>query len=154
MSVKIEILKEFSKEISEKVRSVDNKNNDKKKTKRDKKYLLISFLSKLISKKGSLFITIFLGLKCKIKSFKENLNNENNLKNLNPELVEKKEPPIITNIKKTNERFGEDCSKEIPILEILLVKDNKITLKSYLKSNSKKNKEIKKTKYISKNISS
>jgi hypothetical protein len=40
-----------------------------------------------------------------------------------PELVEKKEPPMITKIKKINERFFGLLSSEIPILETLLVKD-------------------------------
>ena len=36
---------------------------------------------------------------------------------------------IIENIKKIKERFFGDWSKEIPIFDILLTKDNKITLK-------------------------
>ena len=40
-----------------------------------------------------------------------------------PELVEKKDPPIITNIKKMNDKFLELLSSEKPILETLLVKD-------------------------------
>ena len=43
-----------------------------------------------------------------------------------PELVEKKEPPIITKIKKIKERFFGLSSREIPIFETLLVKDNRI----------------------------
>ena len=48
-----------------------------------------------------------------------------------PELVEKNEPPIITKIRNTNERFWGDLFKEIPILEILLVNESNITLKLY-----------------------
>tara|TARA_B100000029_G_scaffold8448_1_gene8977 strand:- start:93 stop:257 length:165 start_codon:yes stop_codon:yes gene_type:complete len=40
--------------------------------------------------------------------------------NLNPELVEKKDPPIITNNINTKDKFGEMLSKEIPIFETLL----------------------------------
>ena len=40
-----------------------------------------------------------------------------------PELVEKKDPPIITNIKKIKDKFVESLSREKPILETLLVKD-------------------------------
>ena len=49
----------------------------------------------------------------------ENLNNKNNLKNLMPELVEKKDPPIIINIKNIKERSLGICV-ENPIFEIEL----------------------------------
>ena len=52
-------------------------------------------------------------------------------------LVEKKDPPIITKIRKIIERLDGDFSKEIPIFEILLVTESKITLKSYSKLNKK-----------------
>ena len=39
---------------------------------------------------------------------------------LRPELVEKKEPPSITSIRKTKTRFLGICSNEIPIFETLL----------------------------------
>jgi len=62
-----------------------------------------------------------------------------------PELVEKKEPPIITKIKKMKDRFNELLSSEKPIFEILLVKDKSNSLKLLLK--------LKKTKkVVSKNI--
>ena len=38
--------------------------------------------------------------------------------------MEKKDPPIITNIKKKNDKLVEPLSKEKPIFEILLVRDN------------------------------
>ena len=60
--------------------------------------------------------------------------------NLNPELVEKKDPPIITNIKKMNDKFLELLSSEKPILETLLVKDKNNSLK--LLSKLKKTKKI------------
>jgi len=43
-----------------------------------------------------------------------------------PELVEKKEPPIIIKIKKIKDRFFGLSSNERPILETLLVKNKKI----------------------------
>tara|TARA_B100001059_G_C17356647_1_gene343109 strand:- start:314 stop:532 length:219 start_codon:yes stop_codon:yes gene_type:complete len=68
--------------------------------------------------------------------------------NLNPELVEKKDPPIITRIKKTNVRL--DCfdSKEKPILEILLVNDKRLIKKSFLKLKKRKKIEVTIIKYI------
>tara|TARA_B110000114_G_C14817011_1_gene287087 strand:+ start:306 stop:542 length:237 start_codon:yes stop_codon:yes gene_type:complete len=63
----------------------------------------------------------------------EYLNNEYIFKNLIPELVEKKDPPIITSIKKTNDRFDELLSREKPILETLLVSDRSNSLKLLLK---------------------
>ena len=64
-----------------------------------KKYLLISLKSKFILENINLFIKTFLGrLKDNIW-FKEYLVNEYIFKNLKPELVEKKDPPIITKIK-------------------------------------------------------
>ena len=49
----------------------------------------------------------------------ENLNNKKSFEKRNPELVEKKEPPIIISIIKINIRFW-GTSKEKPILEIEL----------------------------------
>ena len=46
-----------------------------------------------------------------------------------PELVDKKEPPTITSNKNTKDRFCGDFSREIPMLEMLLVKDSNIILK-------------------------
>ncbi len=57
-----------------------------------------------------------------------------------PELVERNDPPIITKIKKINDRFLGLLSKENPILEMLLVKQNNNKLKSY--SKFKKEKKI------------
>jgi len=57
-----------------------------------------------------------------------------------PELVEKKDPPIITRIKNTKDKLLELLFKEIPILETLLVKDKNNSLK--LLSKLKKIKKI------------
>ena len=56
-----------------------------------------------------------------------------------PELVEKKEPPIITNIKKIKDKLLGELFNEKPTLEILLVKDKNNSLKLFSKfKNTKK----------------
>ena len=64
-----------------------------------KKYLLISLKSKFIFVNINLFIKTFFGLLNDKIWFIEYLNNEYILINLKPELVEKKEQPIITKSK-------------------------------------------------------
>ena len=120
MIVKIESLNEFSKEISERVKSIDNKDKEIIKIKTDKKYLLTSSSLKFILKKGFLLRKTFLGFACEIKLFIENLNKIKIFKNLIPELVEKKDPPIITKIKNINDKFLGVSSKEIPKFDTLL----------------------------------
>jgi len=63
-----------------------------------------------------------------------------------PELVEKKDPPIITIIKKINDKLTELLSSEIPILETLLVKDSNKLLKllSKLRKVKKTNNKVRK----------
>jgi len=63
-----------------------------------------------------------------------------------PELVEKKDPPIITSTKKINDKFVELLFREKPILETLLVKDknNSLRLLSKLRKIKNKNNNIKK----------
>ena len=87
---------------------------------------------KLVFEKSSRFINIFLGLLKESIWLKENIIREYILINLNPELVEKKEPPIITNIKNIKWRFVKSLFKEIPILDILLKIENMIFIKSLL----------------------
>ena len=41
---------------------------------------------------------MFFGFACDTSSFMENLNSKKSLENLKPELVEKKDPPIIIRI--------------------------------------------------------
>ena len=86
-----------------------------------------------------MFINRLFGLECETSSFIENLNNKNNLKNLIPELVEKKDPPIIINIKNMNDKSF-DTLKEKPIFEIELQIARKIEekLSSTLKKMKKK----------------
>ena len=56
-----------------------------------------------------------------------------------PELVEKKEPPIITSIKKIKDKLLVELFKENPELEILLVKDKNNSLKLFSKFKNTKN---------------
>tara|TARA_Y100000591_G_scaffold239225_1_gene209858 strand:+ start:275 stop:499 length:225 start_codon:yes stop_codon:yes gene_type:complete len=67
------------------------------------------------------------------------LNKEKIFINLKPELVEKKDPPMITKIKKINDKFllSEDIEK--PILDILLDIDKKFSKNSLLKLKKRKN---------------
>ena len=61
-----------------------------------------------------------MGLVCDNRLFKENFNKLRIFINLIPELVEKKEPPITTIIKKINIKLFGVSLNEIPIFEILL----------------------------------
>tara|TARA_B100000287_G_scaffold412332_1_gene442669 strand:+ start:275 stop:469 length:195 start_codon:yes stop_codon:yes gene_type:complete len=63
-----------------------------------------------------------------------------------PELVEKKEPPIITKIKKINDKFFGELSNETPIFETLLAIENNNKLKSYSKLKKEKKIATKKIK--------
>ena len=67
-------------------------------------------------------------------------NKEYNFTNLKPELVEKKEPPIIDNIRNIKERFVDLWESEKPIFETLLVNERNKILKLFSK--------LKKTKKI------
>ena len=68
--------------------------------------------------------------------------------NLKPELVEKKEPPIITKIKKIKFRLEFSTSNEKPILDILVAIDRKLFEKLLLKLKNKKKIVITTNKYI------
>ena len=59
--------------------------------------------------------------------------------NLKPELVEKKDPPIIINNKKINENSFGVFSTDKPMFETLLEIDKNIKLKSRLLSVNTKN---------------
>ena len=53
--------------------------------------------------------------------------------------MEKKEPPIITSIRKINDKLLEELFNENPAFEILLVKDKNNSLKLFSKfKNTKK----------------
>ena len=120
INVSIEIFRHFSKSIPENVIKDVSTNKEIIKIMIERKYLLISFNSKFVFEKSSRFMNIFLGLLKESIWLKENIIREYILINLNPELVEKNEPPIITNIKNIKWRFVKSLFKEIPILETLL----------------------------------
>ena len=99
IKVKTDNLNELSKSILLKLNNDVRINNEIIKIKIVKKYLLISLKSKLILENINLFIKTFLGLLKDKIWFKEYFVSEYIFKNLKPELVEKKEPPIITRIR-------------------------------------------------------
>ena len=74
--------------------------------------------------------------------FKENFNKLKIFITLIPELVEKKEPPIKTMIKKTNMKLLGVSLNEMPIFDILLVIATKIIAKSLLEFKKTNEKEI------------
>ena len=121
-----------------KLNRLDKMNKEKIKINIVKKYLFISLKSKLILVNNNLFINTFLGLLKDKIWFIEYLNNEYILINLRPELVEKKDPPIITKIKKIRVKFVFSVFNENPIFEILLATDNKLFEKSLLKLKNRK----------------
>ena len=121
-----------------KLNKLDKTNNEKININIVKKYLFISLKSKLILVNNNLFMNTFLGLLKDKIWFIEYLNNEYILINLKPELVEKKDPPIITKIKKIRVKFVFSVFKEKPIFEILLETDNKLFEKSLLKLKNRK----------------
>ena len=104
-----------------------------------KKYLFISWKLKLILVNINLFIKTFFGLLKDKIWFIEYLNKEYIFINLKPELVEKKEPPIITNIKNTRDKLDWLVFKEKPMLETLLDIDKKFIKKPLLKLKKRKN---------------
>tara|TARA_Y100000741_G_C17965898_1_gene441824 strand:- start:249 stop:434 length:186 start_codon:yes stop_codon:yes gene_type:complete len=59
----------------------------------------------------------------------ENFIRVNIFKNLMPELVEKKDPPIITKIKNKKNKFSGTSDGEKPILVILLTNEKNIVEK-------------------------
>tara|TARA_Y100000768_G_C23829920_1_gene610805 strand:+ start:364 stop:585 length:222 start_codon:yes stop_codon:yes gene_type:complete len=73
------------------------------------------------------------------------LNSKKSFENLKPELVEKKDPPIIIKIIKINVRFW-GASKENPILEIELQIDKKSEEKLLFELKKMKNIVIKKSR--------
>ena len=99
MSVNIPSLKAVSKSMLYKVNKPTIKDNDKIKIINVKKYLFISLTSILAFENKTLFRITCLGLACDKSSLKENFVKRYIFKNLIPELVETREPPIITKIK-------------------------------------------------------
>ncbi len=132
INVSIDIFKHRSKSMPEKATSDVNTSKEIINIIIERKYLLISFISKFFFENKSRFINMFLGLLNESIWFRENLIREYILINLSPELVEKKDPPIITKSKNINWRLLNSLFKEIPILEILLKIENMILMKSLL----------------------
>ena len=122
-------LNEYSNWIFDKDNTIVKEKREITKINTVKKYLLMSFESKLILEKTNLFIYTFFGLLKERIWLIEYLVKEYIFKNLKPELVEKKDPPIITS--KINIKFKLVwlTSSEIPIFEILLTKDKKLYVK-------------------------
>ena len=108
----------------------------------EKKYLLISDFSVFSLIKVTLFEYIWFGFVWDNRLFKENFNKLKIFITLIPELVEKKEPPITTIIKKTNIKLFGVSLKEIPIFEILLDIATKIVGKLLLEFKKTKEKKI------------
>ena len=79
---------------------------------------------------------------CDNRLFKENFNKLKIFITLMPELVEKKEPPITTIMKKTNIKLLGVSLNEIPIFEILLDIATKIVGKLLLEFKKTNEKEI------------
>ena len=122
-------LKEYSNWISDKVNKVIKEKSEITKINIVKKYLFISFVSKLILEKTSLFINTFFGLLKERIWLIEYFVKEYIFKNLKPELVEKKDPPIITSKMYIKFKLAWSTSSEIPIFEMLLIKDKKLYVK-------------------------
>ena len=101
------------------------KNNDRTNINIDKKYLFISEISVFEFIKDTLFEYIWFGFVWDNKLFNENLIKLINLITLIPELVEKKEPPMMTSIKNKKYKLFELLLNEIPIFDTLLVTDTK-----------------------------
>ena len=131
-------MKDFSKLMPLRLNKEVKIKRDRIKIKIIKKYLFISSKLKFVFANISLFIKMFFGLLKESIWLIEYLKSEYIFMNLKPELVEKKDPPIITKIKKI--KFKLDCSvfKEKPILDILLVIDKKLTEKFLLKLKKRK----------------
>ena len=122
-------LKEYSNSILDKDKIMHKEKSEITKIKIVKKYLFISFVSKLILEKTSLFINTFLGLLKERIWLIEYLVKEYIFKNLKPELVEKKDPPTITSKIYIKCKLAWSTSSEIPIFEILLTMDKKLNVK-------------------------
>ena len=118
-------LKEYSNSILDKDNKIVKEKKEITNINIVKKYLLISLVSKLILEKISLFINTFFGLLKERIWLIEYLVKEYIFKNLKPELVEKKDPPIITRRIYIKFKLAWSTSSEIPIFEILLTKDKK-----------------------------
>ena len=129
INVNIANLNEYSNWILDRVSKKVKEKSEITKINIVKKYLFMSFVSKLILEKINLFINTFFGrLKERIWLI-EYLVKEYIFKNLKPELVEKKDPPIITSKIYIKCKLAWATSSETPMFEILLTKDKKLYVK-------------------------
>ena len=118
--VNIESLNEFSNWISDKVNNKVRINREIIKIIIEKKYLLISSFSVFSFIKVTLLEYIWFGLVCDRRLFIEYFIKVKILINLIPELVEKKEPPIITKIRNKNFKFIGVSKNDITIFDTLI----------------------------------
>ena len=132
INVSIDIFKHCSKSIPEKATNEVSTTKEIINIIIERKYLLISFISKFVFENKRRFMNMFLGLLNESIWFRENLIREYILINLSPELVEKKDPPIITKSRNINWRLMNSLFKAIPMLDILLKIENMIFIKSLL----------------------
>jgi len=129
MRVKMDNLNALSISMPDIVNKEDNINKEIINIINEIKYLLISLVSNFEFENSNLFINTLSGFACETSSFIENLNREKSLTNRIPELVEKKDPPIIVIIKNKKVIFWYELFVDKPILDILLHKDKNISLK-------------------------
>ena len=118
--VSIESLSEVSNWISDNVNNNVRINSETINIIIEKKYLSISNFSVFSFIKVTLLEYIWFGLVCDRRLFSENLTKVKTLITLIPELVEKKEPPIITKIRNKNFKFIGVSKNDIPIFDTLL----------------------------------
>ena len=83
-----------------------------------------------------------LGFACETNSLKENLVKRNIFKKRKPELVDTNDPPIMIKIK-NKKLFWLYVSNENPILEILVINENKVIEKLLFWLKNKKKIQIK-----------
>ena len=140
--VKIESLNESSNCMFESVKKRVRIDSEVIKIIIEKKYLLISDFSVFSFISVTLFEYIWFGFVWDNRLFNENFNKLKIFITLIPELVEKKEPPITTIIKKTNIKLLGVSLYEIPIFEILLDIATKIVGKLLLEFKKTNEKEI------------
>ena len=99
IKVKIPNLNAASNFILKSVNKITKELNDNIKIITVKKYLLISIKLIFTFENKTLFKSTCFGLECETNSFNENFVKRNIFKNLNPELVETNDPPIIIKIR-------------------------------------------------------
>ena len=129
INVNMANLNEYSNWIFDKDNKIVKQKSEITKINMVKKYLFISFSWKLILEKTNLFINTFFGRLNERIWLKEYLVKEYIFKNLRPELVEKKEPPIITSKIYIKFKLVWSTLSEIPMFEILLTIDKKLIVK-------------------------